>query len=469
MDNSLEARLRIAEKAARIAGEYLLSKPHFSVMHKAANDYVTESDEKCEELIRETLLSAYPEDGFFGEEEGESKGKSGRWIVDPIDGTTNYISDIPLYTISIAYEAEGELVLGCVYCPRLSEMYTAVKGMGAFRNGEPIHVSEKTCLRDALVGMSFAHRVETDGNRMMRAIPALRESVSDMRRLGSAALDLCFTASGRYEAFMELGLHIYDIAAGMVIVREAGGTVAGWPGDSAPVEETGNVFACCPSIFGQLRAVLVELEFAGTGPETEGTEAILVLGHRLKPDCTPTDDLISRIDRTVALWKATGAKVIMPCGGITRDRVRSEAEVMREMLLARGVPDEVIRLENKSRTTTENIVNAKALMGTGARMALVTSDYHVERSLNLCRRLGLNAYGVAAFTQKGEYRVREFEKDRMIFLLEEEARKEGVPEEEIMPWAFKRLREKMAAGERIPGFPPPGEMPPFPMPGAPRP
>lgn len=469
MNGNLEPRLRMAEKAARKAGEYLLSRPAFSVTHKAANDYVTESDAKCEELIREMLLAEFPGDGFLGEEEGESSGKSGRWIVDPIDGTTNYICDIPLYTISIAYESEGELALGCVYCPRLDEMYTAIKGRGAFRNGEPIHVSEKTCLRDALVGMSFAHRVEVDGNRMLRAIPALRNSVSDMRRLGSAALDLCFTACGRYEAFLELGLHIYDIAAGIVIVREAGGTVAGWPGDKGPVEQTGNVFACCESIYGQLRAVLVELEFSGDGPETDGTDAILVLGHRLKPDCTPTNDLVSRIDRTVALWKKTGAKVVMPCGGITRDRERSEAEVMREMLIERGVPDDVIRLENKSRTTTENIVNAKALMGTGARMALVTSDYHVERSLSLCRRLGLDAYGVAALTEEGEYRVREFEKDRMIYLLEEEARKEGVPEEEIMHWAFRRLRERMAAGEKIPGFPPPGEMPPFPMPGAPRP
>lgn len=124
----LQARLETAVLAARRAGEYLLGKTDFTVEHKTSNDYVTEADKHSEALIRETLLSAYPQDGFYGEEQGESKEGAGRWIVDPIDGTSNFISGLPLYTVSIAYQQEGEMQVGCVYCPPLNEMYTAVRG-----------------------------------------------------------------------------------------------------------------------------------------------------------------------------------------------------------------------------------------------------------------------------------------------------------------------------------------------------
>ncbi len=243
-------------RAAREAGAALLAHPSFTVTHKSANDYVTDADRGSEERIRSILLGEWPQDGFLGEEEGESAGRGGRWIVDPIDGTTNFIFDLPLYTISIAYEEAGELVLGCVYCPRLDEMYTAVRGQGAFCNGKPIRVRENAVLRDALVGMSFAHRSERAGERMLRAIPLLREGCSDMRRLGSAALDLCFVACGRYDAYVELALYIYDIAAGMVILREAGGVVEAWPGDAQPVEKSGNVFASSRAIHEPLRELL---------------------------------------------------------------------------------------------------------------------------------------------------------------------------------------------------------------------
>ena len=250
-------RLDTAVRAAREAGAALLAHPSFTVTHKNANDYVTDADRASERRIRAILLSEWPQDGFLGEEEGESDGQGGRWIVDPIDGTTNFIYDLPLYTISIAYEEAGEIVLGCVYCPRLDEMYTAVRGQGAFRNGEPIRPRETPVLRDALVGMSFAHRDEEAGARMLRAIPMLRAQCSDMRRLGSAALDLCFVACGRYDAFVELALHLYDIAAGMLIVREAGGVAEGWPGDSDPAEKSGNIFACSPSVYAPLRELLL--------------------------------------------------------------------------------------------------------------------------------------------------------------------------------------------------------------------
>lgn len=255
-------RLHAAEEAARKAGEYLLSRPEFSVSHKLVNDYVTEADRQSESIIRAELLSCFPSDAFFGEESGESAGTGGRWIVDPIDGTANFICDLPLYTVSIAYEENGEVVLGCVYCPRLGEMYTAVKGEGAFCNGAPIGVSKKDVLRDAIVGMSFAARYPDDSRRMTALLPALLGSVSDLRRLGSAALDLCFVACGRYDAFIELHLFPYDYAAGVLIVREAGGVVSAWPNDALPMEKSGNVFACCSTLYPELHSAVEQAEHA---------------------------------------------------------------------------------------------------------------------------------------------------------------------------------------------------------------
>ncbi len=251
-----ESRLAVAVEAAKKAGEYLLGQKSFLIDRKQSNDYVTECDRKSEAIIRETLLTAFPGDGFLGEECGEEQGAGGRWIVDPIDGTTNFICDLPLYTISIAYEEHGQLVVGCVYCPRLNELYTATLGGGAYCNGQPVHVSQKTVLRDAIVAMSFAHRNEEAGARMMALLPRMRERFSDMRRLGSAALDLSFVASGRMEAFVELDLNIYDIAAGMLIVREAGGVVSNWPGDTQDVTVTGNIIASCQTLYEEIRETL---------------------------------------------------------------------------------------------------------------------------------------------------------------------------------------------------------------------
>lgn len=125
----------------------------------------------------------------------------------------------------------------------------------------------------------------------------------------------------------------------------------------------------------------------------EKTDAIIVLGHRLLPGNLPSEDLKRRIDRAVALWRETGAKLIMPCGGLTYERQRTEAEVMREMLVERGVPESIIRLEDQSRITLENMLNAYALLGPDKRVAVVSSDYHMDMALNDCRAVGLNAYG----------------------------------------------------------------------------
>ena len=210
--NLLE-KAELAQRVARAAGEMLEHHGAFRVTRKSENDFVTEMDYKSEALIREMLLTACPEDEFFGEESGGTTDTSGRWVVDPIDGTANFMRGHRIYTISIAYEQAGEYVIGCVYCPGTDEMFVAVRGHGATLNGKPIHVSETT-LPDALVHMGFGHRDPAKLDRTMRAFPAIMRSISDARRSGTAAYDLCSIAAGRSEGFMEMGLSQYDYAGG---------------------------------------------------------------------------------------------------------------------------------------------------------------------------------------------------------------------------------------------------------------
>ncbi len=238
----LRARLEAARDAALKAGAMLRERHSFHVEHKAENDYVTDMDRASERMIIAALRERFPEDGFLGEEYGVTERRDGMWVIDPIDGTTNFVKNIPLYTISIAYMEKGELKLGVVYAPALDEMYTAVKGGGAFCNGQPIHVSAVTEPRDAVAAMSFVHRHPEVAKKVMPQLAALLLEVNDFRRMGSAAFDLCCVACGRTEAFFEAKLELYDIAAGVLIVREAGGKVTGWRG-GADCLVSGNVMA----------------------------------------------------------------------------------------------------------------------------------------------------------------------------------------------------------------------------------
>ena len=224
----LQARLEAAREAALKAGRMLLERHGFHVEHKAENDYVTDMDRASERMIVSMLSERFPEDGFLGEEYGVTAQRDGMWVIDPIDGTTNFVKNIPLYTISIAYMVKDELEVGVVYAPALDEMYTATRGGGAFLNGRPIHVSAVTEPRDAVAAMSFVHRHPEVSQKVMPQLAALILQVNDFRRLGSAAFDLCCVACGRTEAFFEAKLNLYDIAAGVLMVREAGGRVTGW-------------------------------------------------------------------------------------------------------------------------------------------------------------------------------------------------------------------------------------------------
>lgn len=253
---TLREKAQLAEKAARTAGEMLLQNPHTPARHKSENDFVTEMDLKSEQLIRSILLGACPEDGFFGEEDGGNESAPGRWIVDPIDGTANFFKGELNYTVSIAYEQNGELVVGCVYCPPTDELWLAIKGEGATLNGTPIHVSDESVPRNSFLHMSFCHRVPWANEYVLECLKDITRCYSDLRRSGSAAYDLCSVAMGRCEGFFELYLHIYDVAAGIVILEEAGGMVSGWKKGTGAIE-TGHIIATNGKIHEHLRSLLL--------------------------------------------------------------------------------------------------------------------------------------------------------------------------------------------------------------------
>ena len=251
-------RLDAACEAARASGAMLRARPGFHTERKAAKDFVTDMDRASERVIIDALSARFPEDGFFGEEGGLRREARGMWVIDPIDGTTNYVKDLPTYTISIAYVEDGQPRVGAVYAPALDEMYTAVLGGGARRNGQLIHVSDTDDPMATVVGVSFVHNVPRVADKIKPQLMALCAGVNDFRRLGSAAYDLCCVACGRLDAFVEPCLHLYDIAAGVLIAREAGASVTGWD-EGDDVLKTGNVMASNGLLHEYLRAQLTLL------------------------------------------------------------------------------------------------------------------------------------------------------------------------------------------------------------------
>ncbi|MBQ0071180.1 MAG: inositol monophosphatase [Spirochaetales bacterium] len=223
----LEARLQLALDISRRASEYLLKHESLrsEITTKATNDFVTSADKACEKLIYESIQERYPEDGFFGEETGESGDKSRRWIIDPIDGTVDFMTDFPNYTVSIAFEDEEGLALGVIVIPRQKETFYAVRGGGAFLNGKPIHTDETSDFHKTLAILVPPHRHHEVMDTYMKRMVRFYDEFTDMRSIGSAACSLCYVASGRCTAYYEMTLHLYDMAAGVVIVREAGGIV----------------------------------------------------------------------------------------------------------------------------------------------------------------------------------------------------------------------------------------------------
>jgi myo-inositol-1(or 4)-monophosphatase len=222
------SEINIAIQAARRAGQALrdrYNKPH-QVSFKGIINLVTEMDLKSERLVTEILRNAFPDYGILGEEGSKSSEPSiCRWIIDPLDGTTNYTYSYPLFGVSIALEKQGEVILGVVYNPILDELFTAEKGSGARLNGEPIHVTDTTELGRSLLASGFPYDAWSIRDNNCGEWERFIKSTISVRCDGSASLDLCHTACGRLDGYWELDLESWDMAAGALIVQEAGGVV----------------------------------------------------------------------------------------------------------------------------------------------------------------------------------------------------------------------------------------------------
>ena len=227
--------INVAEKAAREAGEVLrvnLGKVK-EITFKAKNSLVTEVDKLSEDIIIDSIKRSFPSHDVFAEESGRSSTSSEYvWIIDPLDGTTNYAHGYPFFSISIALEIEGTVKAGLVYDPVKDEMFSAELGMGAFMNGEAIRVSGSARLDESHMVTGFVHDDEAMVEENLRHFADFIWRSRAVRRDGSAALDLCYVACGRFDGFWELGLNPWDTAAGVLIVEEAGGRVTNFTGDA---------------------------------------------------------------------------------------------------------------------------------------------------------------------------------------------------------------------------------------------
>ena len=238
------ALINVMAKAAEKAGKGLLRDfgevEHLQISRKGPADFVSTADLKAQKVLREELGKARPNFGFFMEESdgaADTSGKAERWIVDPLDGTTNFLHGMPHWCISIAAEREGEIVAGLIFNPVTDEMFWAEKGIGSYCSSKRLRVSARTDLSECLIatGLGFKGSPKNHLN-VMKEVAAVMPQVAGIRRAGSAALDLAYVAAGRYDGYWESGLGLYDLAAGYIIVKEAGGFVAPLEAGKDPVQ-----------------------------------------------------------------------------------------------------------------------------------------------------------------------------------------------------------------------------------------
>jgi myo-inositol-1(or 4)-monophosphatase len=224
--------VQAAMKAGRSLSRDFGEVQNLQVSMKGPGDYVSQADRKAEEIVFAELSKARPGYAFLMEERGAVEGEDAqhRWIVDPLDGTTNFLHGIPLFSVSIALERQGQVVAGVVYNPAMDELYTAERGGGAFMNDRRLRVAGRSKLTDAVIGCGVPHLGRGQHGNFLIELRNVMAEVSGVRRLGSAALDLAYVAAGRMDGFWETGLSSWDIAAGILLVREAGGFVSDMDG-----------------------------------------------------------------------------------------------------------------------------------------------------------------------------------------------------------------------------------------------
>lgn len=246
----MQAFLTIAVRAARKTGDYILrqSDKIKSIQAKSQNDYVTNVDEAAERLLIDTISHAYPEHAFLGEESGKTGQSDYLWLIDPIDGTTNFIRKIPHWAISIACNYKGRTEIGVIYNPLTQELFTAIKGRGAQLNSKRMRVGVSQGLEHSLLATGFPFRNKPQLVEYMRIFNKLFPHCGDMRRAGSAALDLAYVAAGRFEGFWEFGLNDWDTAAGALMVKEAGGMISDLKGNPN-YQKSDSILAANPKVF----------------------------------------------------------------------------------------------------------------------------------------------------------------------------------------------------------------------------
>src|SRR3954447_6367136 len=253
----LNVMVAAAMKAARGLNRDFGEVENLQVSRKGPADFVSAADHRAEEVIRAELAKARPAYGFLMEESGESAGSDPqhRWIVDPLDGTTNFLHGIPQFAISIALEREGAIVAGLIYNPANDEMFLAERGKGAFLNDTRLRVAGRRRLADSIVSCGLPHLGRGDLELNRREMSAIQEKVAGVRRCGSAALDLAWIPAGRFDGYWERGLSSWDMAAGILLVREAGGYVTDLQGKKTMLS-SGDIIAGNETIHRDLLSVL---------------------------------------------------------------------------------------------------------------------------------------------------------------------------------------------------------------------
>ena len=258
MSQALHPMLNIAIKAARAAGAIInrasLDIERLTVVSKSHNDFVTEVDKAAEDVIIATVLDAYPGHGILAEESGRTHGAKDSdfvWIIDPLDGTTNFIHGLPVYAVSIALAFRGQVQQAVVYDPSRNDLFYASRGKGAYMNDRRIRVSKRTRMLEALIGTGFPFRKGDNFQRYMKMFEDVMVQCAGLRRPGAASLDLCYVAAGFYDGFFETGLSPWDIAAGSLIITEAGGLVGNFTGEPDFMYQR-EIVAGTPRIYGQL-------------------------------------------------------------------------------------------------------------------------------------------------------------------------------------------------------------------------
>ncbi|MFB2550330.1 inositol monophosphatase family protein [Ensifer soli] len=249
----VQAAFKAGKALARDFGEV----QNLQVSLKGPADYVSQADRKAERTLREELLKARPTYGFIGEEGEAIAGTDGahRWIVDPLDGTTNFLHGIPHFAVSIALERNGEIVAAAILNPATDELYTAERGGGAFLNDRRLRVGARKQLSDAVIGTGTPHLGHGHHGQYLIELRHVMGEVAGIRRMGSASLDLAFVAAGRFDGFWERNLNLWDIAGGLLLIREAGGFATDIDGGARPMEK-GSVIAGNEAIAKALHEVL---------------------------------------------------------------------------------------------------------------------------------------------------------------------------------------------------------------------